>query len=324
MIKNLKVFATDEAYYSDNEYASASMIKDIEFCEFFFESKHITKIFVDEEEKDYFIYGSAVDTLLTEAPEIFAKRFMPVKTKIDCGERQITVKLIEALKAEIKEKENTKKAHKTLDDKLIKLQEKLSAIIQLEGITQITETMYKHIKASADELLRQPLFRMFGVGSSGKSQEIITTELDGKLVKGKLDYINVEKKIIADVKTCANIERFDPRMYAEQLAYYRKLASIKYGIPEKEWDCYILAVDKQTDVKRSEIMCLSKNLIDAAWLDISEKLEKYYRTKEFGFYQPITEKPDAEYMDARKTVCYKCPFYNQCDFSLQKEITYIS
>jgi hypothetical protein len=324
MLKNLKDFKTDGEYYADNEFVSYSMLKDLNFCEYFFESKHLTKIFVDEEEKDYFIYGSAVDTLLTEAPDMFYKRFMLVKAKIDCGDRSQTVEWIAAIKKEIAEKEAAGKPHKLLDDKLVKANEKLGMIDQLGGKIQITETMYKHIKASADELLRQPLFKMFGVGSNGKSQEIISLELEGMKVKGKLDYINVDKKIIADVKTCANIEKFDPRMYAGQLAYYRKLASIKYGIAEEEWDCYILAVDKQTDVKRSEIICLSKNLISAAWFDDLVMLKNYYKLKALGFYQPITERPSAMLEDVRRTTCYKCAFYDQCDFSLQKEISYIS
>ncbi len=323
-MKNLKDFETDGAYYADKEFVSKSMLNDLEFCEYLFESKHLTNIFIDEEEHDYFIYGSAVDTLLTEAPEMFAKKFMPVKSKIDCGNKEEIKEHVKALKEQIAEKIATNKAHKVLDDKLAKNEERLITISQLGGLTQITETVYKHIKATADELLRQPLFRMFGVGSNGKSQEIITVLWDDMKVKGKLDYINVDKKIIADVKTTANLERIDPRMYAGQLAYYRKLASIKYEIPEEEWDCYILVADKLTDRKRSEIICLGKNLITGASFENLAILKKYYKLKELGFYQPITEKPDALITDARRNTCFKCPFYNQCDFSLQKEISYIS
>jgi hypothetical protein len=329
MKPNEKKFKDDAEYFADMEYVSQSHLKDFFTCEYFYESKYISKTFIDEEERDYFIYGSGVDALLTEKAGTFEQKFFPLPAgmkKIDTSEADNIVTALSELDKEIAEKEAAEKPFKALEKRRTSMREKLEMIESLYGKVQISNTVYNHIKQSAEELLRQPLYQMFGVGEAGMSQEIITLTIDGIKRKGKFDYLNIKKHIIADVKTCANIERFNPRDYANQLAYYRRLASEKYGIDKNEWDHYLLVVDKQTEVKRSKIMCLAKNIIDEAENEIEGNLRTYVERKDSGFYTPITETVTdyAESEQIREKVCFKCGHYNNCPFSLQKEIEYIT
>lgn len=315
-------FKNDNEYFADSEYLSNSQLKDFEFCQYLYEGKHLTGVFKDEIERDYFTYGSAVDCLLTEPDGTFEQRFFPIDRRIDVSEADQLPEAISALKKEIEEKEATGKAHKLLDDKLVKMEAKLETMKNVIGKTQITMAAFDNITESANELLRQPLYKIFGVGANGRSQSILTAEIDGIKMKGKLDYINIEKRVIADVKTTASMDRFNPMIYARQLAYYRLLASEVYKVIAEDWDCYLLVVDKGTNSKRSEIYHISKYLIDQATAELLEKLKKFKETKESGFFTPITEKPDVE--NARHEKCFNCMFYNQCGFSVQKEITMIS
>lgn len=315
------MFKNDEEYFADSEFVSNSQLKDFKHCEYLYEGKHITKIFKDEEEHDYFTYGSAVDCLLTEPEGTFEQRFFPVDRRIDIDEIDSLPVAIDELKKEIEAKEVAKKAHKMLDDKLVKLEEKIEAIKLVGDKQQITTTMFTNVSKSAQELLRQPLYKLFGVNDGNGSQSILTAEIDGVKMKGKLDYINLEKRVIADVKTVSTMEKFSPKFYAMQLAYYRLLASEVYKIDANDWDCYLLVVDKGSSVKRSEIFHISKRAIDEATADLMEQLAKFKEVKESGFYTPITEKPGVE--NARHEKCFSCPFYNDCSFSVQKEITMI-
>lgn len=325
MLANEKIFASDEEYFADQEFISHSQIKDFFTCEYFYECKYITKTFVDEEEHDYFVYGSAVDSLLTEHPDNFLDRFYPLaegQRKIDTDGKEGIEAAMAELQKDIEIRANEKKATKALESKVATYQAKLEALSVLTGKTQISATVFKHVRQSAEELLRQPLFKMFGVGEPGMSQGIIALTINGIKQKGKLDYLNPDKRIIADVKTCANIEKFNPRIYATQLAHYRRLASTYYETEKEAWDHYLLVVDKQTDVKRSKIFCISKDIINDAEKELDKLLIDFVDRRATGFFTPITEKTD-DPEKAREEVCFKCPNYNKCPFSLQKDIDYI-
>ena len=321
MVKNEKVFKTDEDYYSDKEFISNSMLKDYLFCEHFFQVKHIDKSFVSprEGEPEYFIYGRAVDTILTEPEGTFEERFIAMETRVNIEQlKDLAIKETELLK-EIREKAKENKAHKMLDTSLGKVRDKIKYIKSIGKRTQLSKGMMKDILQSVEELKRQPLYEMFGVKQ--RAQEVIALTIDGYKRKGKLDYIYPEKKIIADVKTTANIEKFDATTYAFQLAYYRDLAVAKCGIKAEEWDCYILAVDKATLFKRSEIYHLSSGLLNSAQIEIKAVLKEFSEKVKSGFFTPATK--ISGYYLARREKCFKCEHYPKCKFALQKDITHI-
>ena len=320
ILKNHKTFKTDEEYYGDKEYVSYSMLKDFNFCEYLFQVKHIDKTFQELREPDYFVYGRAVDTLLTENEEEFGKKFYQATIAIDASKKGELEESLKTLTIELAEKKKLNRGTKGIEDKITTTQEKIKEIEKNGDKTRMTTTVYDHVMTSAKEMKRQKLYQMFEVEKYGRAQEVIALDIQGIKRKGKLDYIYPEKKIIADIKTCAQITKFDPKMYTGQLAYYRELASAKYGIPEEEWDCYIMAVDKHTLYKRSEIFMLSKGLLNNAKENNAIQLKLYYERSNTDFYSPVTAENDF----ARQEKCMNCAHYQNCEFSLQKNITLIN
>ena len=305
---------TEKNYYQDTKYLSHSHILAFQKCPFYFAEKYVNDNVV-EIERDYFIYGSAVDVLLTE-PEKFESRFLPVDRKIDISKFKETKKDLKKLNKEITEKQINKKPYKGLQDKQEKLELAIKNMEQAEDKDQITSTFYKNILESVKELERQKLYKMFKV--EDMSQEIITIEACGSFCKkkGKLDYWNKEKKILADIKTTANIQKFNPRMYCQQLAYYRELASLKYGMKEEEIDCFLLVVSKEA-IKHSMMYHISDDLLDTAKIEYEKTIVEMEKCKKTGFYMPcIKDNPEA-----RQTICFNCEHYSACPFSQQREFT---
>jgi len=304
-------------YYQDTKYISNSHLQAFKRCPFFYAEKYINGN-VQEIERDYFIYGQIVDTLLTE-PEKFNQKFLPVDRRIDISALKETKTDLAELDKEISVKQLEKKPHKSLQDKKEKLMEAIKKMEEAGEKEQITKALYENALESINEISRQELYKMFRV--EDMSQEIITLEACGDMParKGKLDYINVKKKIIADIKTCASFKMFRPQNYYQQLSYYRELASIKYGISEEDWDCYLLVVSKEAEMKHSQMYHISKNLLDIAKQENHELIERFMESQKSGFYTPCTENNTP----ARQEVCFDCPHYSACPFSQQKEFVYL-
>src|SRR5680860_114505 len=233
VIENEKEFKSDAEYFADKEYVSNSMLKDFMNCEYFFQVKHIDQTFKDKKEYDYFTYGNAVDTLLTEREGTFEEQFAVVDRKVNPSRLGECEQELECIHSRIKEKVAQGKPYKMLQTKFDKTTETIDKMKLVEGKLQLTNAVNDNVQESVQELRRQPLYNMFGVGVKG-AQEIISVTIDGIKRKGKLDHLDIENKIIADVKTTANIENFDPRMYANQLAYYVDLVSAQYGVKAED------------------------------------------------------------------------------------------
>lgn len=79
----------------------------------------------------------------------------------------------------------------------------------------------------------------------GSAETAVRFEWCGLPCQSLIDWINPELGLIADLKTCADIDRFiwlarDAR-YIAQLAFYRTAMRVESG---RDLDCYIIAVEK--------------------------------------------------------------------------------
>ena len=63
MPKPDQIFKTVEEYFKDYKYVTNSHLRDFEFCKYLYQQKREGN--VERLEKDYFIYGSAVDSILS-------------------------------------------------------------------------------------------------------------------------------------------------------------------------------------------------------------------------------------------------------------------
>jgi hypothetical protein len=177
-----------------------------------------------------------------------------------------------------------------------------------ESKTRLTPADEVMVTECVNELERQPLYHQF-VGDGWENQVILTGEAEGIKLKGKLDKMHKRNKIIIDIKTTRDIISFKPEQYATQLAYYRMLAG-------KEFTCYIIAVDKYSEFKRSCIYRMSGDILDIAEYEILAGVKSFKESKESGLYVPVSSLDESQ----REAKCYSCPFYSLCEFSEQKTI----
>lgn len=85
---------------------------------------------------------------------------------------------------------------------------------------------------------------------NGALKEIeLHAEIAGLPCMGRLDALNIDKKEVVDLKTCADIDAFeaDARRYhyAHQLAFYRQLAAGFLKTEPENFECFLVAVEKQ-------------------------------------------------------------------------------
>jgi len=179
---------------------------------------------------------------------------------------------------------------------------------KLAGMTGVLNNSdYELVMGMYDEIMRQPLIQQLNFTPS-KCQEIIALSVNGIKRKGKLDFLDLDKKLILDLKTCADLKKFDPLMYVYQLAYYRQLVRAKYNITA---DCHIFAVDKKKGRHNSQYYILSNVRLDEAEERINEALKLYKKSLKSSVYLPDT------------AMCHFCEFYSKCSKSVRSEPVYL-
>jgi hypothetical protein len=280
-------------YFEDYEYVTNSHLKNYEHCPYFYSEKKAGKVV--EIEKDYFTYGKLVDTILSG--ENFEDKFFIGSTPKETPEE--LREAIGVLENEISERASSGKAPlKSKIDRLEKLFKKLDLAMASEGKIGVTGTVMVHASATAKEMKFQPLYRAFDKCSP---QTIIATEIDtpnfkNVKVKGMIDKLDLENKILCDDKTTANMTTFNPEMYVQQLAWYRMLVRKAHGITV---DCYLAVGDKFTDFKRSGFYYVSPGRLDYQEELNIELLERLLLDKEFKAVSEIDPKNIEE-------KCWKC------------------
>jgi len=305
-----KIFKNEKEYYDDITFISASMLSAWRLCPHFFQVKYVDRTYI-EPERDYFVFGKAVDTLITE-PETYKDRFITVERTVNIDGIEEIKQELTVVQRDISVRAAEKKPVKALENKLESLIEKLSQIEAVKDRDQLTPAVDRDVQECVIELRRQPLFKKFGFLEKGTTQEIIATEIDGFKVKGKIDFLNLERKILADLKTTANIEIFNPKMYLSQMAFYQWLVEKQHGI---KCQVFIPAVDKKIDNKRSAIYLISDALLEAAMIENMTMLGHLDEQRKSGFFTPI---------DGIHNNRFACPDYKNCPFALQKEVIYVS
>lgn len=207
-----------------------------------------------------------------------------------------------------------KKKFKLVSTRSKKVKEEAEA----SGQILLTQSMYDGIMGCMKELERQPLYHKYEF-SIDKCQAILTTKINGYKVKGRLDYLDLERRILADQKTTADLARFDPRMYTEQMGWYHELA--KLCTDGNPFETHIIAEDK-TDRHRSRFYVISESTLLGGWFDI---LAKFTELTEFldGGAKLLDKLEDDMASSHFRALCEKgfhdCPAYSTCPYTIQTE-----
>lgn len=325
MKQNEPIKITEDNYYEDITHISSSMFSAWLKCPHYFEAKYITKTYI-EPDRDYFTFGRAVDCLLTENLN-FDGRFITVDSYVDVTNAQtLEFELNEYIKklndAQIINAKATKKseevATKALENKIQSLKEKLDIILAVKGKEQLTNAMYRDVLECVEELNRQPLFQNLWKKNK-TNQKIITTEINGVPVKGKLDFYTEEQNIICDVKTTANIDTYRPELNLTQMAYYSLLVKNNGNLYPSSINpkVFLAVVDKQKENKRSKLFQAEIDDLRDNMRLITESLPIMYEQMQSGMFSPVRE----ENIYYRRHVDrMACPNYKKCPFALQDKL----
>jgi len=308
MAEIIKKF-TEEEYYKDFKFITNSHILNFNYCPYFYIEKRHGKVI--ELDKDYFIYGKGVDSILSkDDPE--KKFFIGTSPKESLKDLEEYKKILEN---EISERAKGGKAPlKSQSEKLKKTEDKIRAAKNSKNKIVLTSTVFLNVMDTAKEILKQPLYRAF---DNAKCQVIIATKINGVKVKCMIDKLDLKNKIIGDDKTTAQMTTFDPEMYLQQLAWYRWIVREVYGV---NCDCYLAVGDKNSLFKRSSLYYASKSRID-----YQEELNQEY-IKKFLEYQKNNNYPtciNEEGKEMREKKCFKCDHYTYCKYSRQTEFIII-
>lgn len=257
--------------HKDESRVSPSSLRSFNDCPYYYWAKRVAKFWVDEP-KDYFDIGSGADSLITEGPDHYKKNYEVIGRRTD------------KLKEEAKER----------------------------GVTLLSPKQDELIKSMHKELNRQPLFSKFNTDGWQKQCELgadIVDEFDSSKVEaiGRLDYYHLGARVIADLKTTANLSKFKPSMYELQMGFYHEMARLVDGI-----DCqvFIIAVDK-TDMTRSRIYLMSEHTINQGKIQMRMAIDKLKACREADAWldQPMDDE-----------LLHECPTYDTCPYAVQKRL----
>ncbi len=257
--------------YKDNSRISPSSLNQFAKCPYYYWAQRVAKFWQDEE-NEHFLLGGGADALITEGRESYEKRYRVVERRTP------------ALKAEA-------------------AREKVELLSKSQGDT--IEAMHK-------ELLRQPLYLEYFSGNGWQPQVWIECNIkddyDGSIINavGKMDYFH-PSGIIADLKTCANLDTFRPSYYDLQMGMYHEMVKLSKGIDS---EIYVIAVDK-TDMTRSRIFKVTEQTIDHGKGLMRRAIEQLKACREANSWGSMV-------IDDTKP--HECPTYSSCPYGIQKRI----
>jgi hypothetical protein len=187
-------FKTDKEYFADTTHISASMIKAYLRSPSYYKALYIDKVLAGPD-SPAIDFGSALDTLLTESEEEFHKGFTYSVLKRDDPERF--------------------ESNKTFAGKVLS-RSAYDTVLAAANAVQAT-TAYKDI------MNNEPL-----------PQTVLTGNINGVDVKGKLDWLNIidlksggKKAIITDLKTTTNLHPTKYYYHALDFGYHVQMAMYK-------------------------------------------------------------------------------------------------
>lgn len=328
--------------YKKSPHTNYSALRLFSVCPRLYYEQYVTKTYV-EPERDYFVYGSLVDCILT-TPDDLKKKFVRVERTINVADtlkHEVRIKELQNEMEEIGPKADAgnKTAIKGMaarEKELEEVKSKLSAIASLTTAQQVTASIWDNAVETAEAIKRNPSFQQLNFNDF-TSQQVMCDDSSHR--KGILDYVcfnggiqtlyslfktkhisyeefftkiqevpeEDRKGWIWDVKTTHLISTFDPSIYAGQLAWYREIVQSLTGI---RCDCGIIAGDKDPSVKRAQDYILHPSLLDSALTRVREVENTFLRSQEDCYYPGAKEFRGVEQECFRCSICADRPFSN--------------
>lgn len=206
--------------YAEKNYPfiTASKLKAFARCELAYKYEYIDLVQKPEdwEQEDYFVTGSAFDDLMTLGEDYYQERYIKMDRRISDIQAE-KEKAENAIKDALEAPRKKDGSMYASDQKKIgQAKERLALCALLESKVQITETIEKQIRQMQAEFIEQPLF------NQTPKKRVIIAPLGQHLLKAELDDFEPGVRI-NDIKTAANILRFDYDAYLLQGCFYNFL-----------------------------------------------------------------------------------------------------
>lgn len=228
----LEKYNTAREEYAKLPYVSFSGLSTFLKCGRLFYERFITRENV-QEQKDYFVYGSLVDCLVTEPAEV-DNRFVKVSRTSNGGTMELEAKL-QALEAEVVELKpkvdaGNKTAIKGTESRLKTIQgikEEIESRNALAGRTQVPGSIWDNAHETAKAILENPyLIHLKGSYDMLAQVTMVDHQVKRKGIADLVFYNGKGEYVIVDIKTTWKFSELDPEMYAGQLSFYRELLPI--------------------------------------------------------------------------------------------------
>lgn len=156
--------------------------------------------------------------------------------------------------------------------------------------TQLTGSHSKTVKSLVKEFKAQPTF------NQKPKKHVIEYEYAGFKLRAELDDLDLENRRIKDIKTCANIIKFNPDFYTLQMGFYQWLIEETEGI---KCDAMLEIVDKYQYFSRSMSLIYTKETLEGERGKILQTLEDMALAEATGLYGVAKEQNEL----------YVCPYY---------------
>lgn len=170
------------------------------------------------------------------------------------------------------------------------------------GRTQLTKGQGETIDALLKGYNLNPFF------DKKVSKKILEGELFGVKVRGELDHFADASNTIIDIKTTANLFKFDPMSYVYQMAFYHLLME---EIEDRRCSVRLYVCEKDVEVPKSECFEFTQDTLMEGRRQVLQDMVKYVDALENNEFPPTTD---------RYTLLTACEYYGVEGHGIQDHI----
>lgn len=343
----------EQAYRDDAVNTNHSALRLFNTCPNLYYEQCITKTY-EEPEKDYFVYGSLVDRLLTSPADVDAY-FVRVERQLDPSDalkyeqkiKELTFEMETPDKKGISMIEKAESGNKTAKSGIEKrereiegFRERLATIKELGQKQQVTNAMWLNAHATAEVIKCNPFFQELKFDEFSSQQAFIDPV---PRRKGMLDYVrfappiqklyvSFKAGVISRDALRSSIEQFSPesrrgrivdiKTTARLSEFEPKMYATQLAVYQKlvesltgiVCECFIVAGDKDSECKRSQDYQLAQPLLDRAW-------SRYLQVEAaFRECEKAEKWPSAKELWGVKQECFRCSICKDRPFSFDKPL----
>jgi len=312
-----KIELIREETYRDIDAIHFSGLKAFAKCPRYFFEKYVEKTLI-EPDRDYFLYGSLVDAIVTQ-PDSVPARFVQVSRRSDVSTLDLEMKIneLEAELVPIREKagagnKTAMKGVESRENKILELRAQIRESKENGDKEQVPTAIWNDAHETAAAIIALPTLKEFlDQGFELIPQPTLRQKLKKYKRKGRLDFLLLKGDmcVIIDVKTTYKLVDLDPGMYAGQLAFYRELAR---SVGLRVIGVFALVGDKMKEQKLAQDFLYVSETLDFALENVLAVEQTFLLAREKN------EWPSAKTIRGRAQECFACSHCKTRPFSVDK------